>query len=49
MEWLKEGDSNSKFFHGRAIARKRKNKISKLKKEDGGWDFDRKNTEGNGK
>jgi hypothetical protein len=35
IEWLKEGDRNTKFFHRKAIWRARKNKIAKLKDEDG--------------
>lgn len=33
--WLMEGDSNTKFFHTYATARKKCNKISKLINEDG--------------
>lgn len=35
IEWLKEGDRNTKFFHHRAVWRARKNKISKLRDENG--------------
>lgn len=33
--WLAEGDRNTRFFHLRARRRKRRNKISKLKKDNG--------------
>jgi hypothetical protein len=35
VEWLREGDRNTSFFHARASARKRTNKISALVREDG--------------
>jgi hypothetical protein len=35
IEWLKEGDRNTKFFHHRAVWRARKNKIAKLRDEAG--------------
>lgn len=42
--WLTEGDSNTRFFHAAASARRRSNKISKLKDEtvelfDSPWDL----------
>jgi hypothetical protein len=35
IEWLKEGDRNTKFFHRKAVWRARKNKIKFLKDQDG--------------
>ncbi|KAL0300467.1 UNVERIFIED_CONTAM: hypothetical protein Sangu_3119300 [Sesamum angustifolium] len=35
MEWLRESDRNTKFFHARASSRCKKNEISRLKGEDG--------------
>ncbi|KAH9769616.1 reverse transcriptase domain-containing protein [Citrus sinensis] len=36
-DWLREEDRNTKFFHAKASARKRKNKIMGLEDEDGVW------------
>jgi hypothetical protein len=35
VKWLREGDRNTSFFHARATARKRANKIKSLKRDDG--------------
>jgi hypothetical protein len=35
INWLKEGDRNTKFFHGKATWRAKKNNIDRLHKEDG--------------
>jgi hypothetical protein len=35
VDWLREGDRNTAFFHARATARRRTNKITVLVKDDG--------------
>ncbi|KAM6568954.1 hypothetical protein CsatB_016939 [Cannabis sativa] len=35
--WLQEGDSNSKYFHATATARRRRNSIQKLQNSAGTW------------
>ena len=35
IDWLKEGDRNTAFFHAKASARKRTNKIKALTRDDG--------------
>lgn len=35
--WLRDGDTNSKFFHASATARKKRNKICRLKDDNGAW------------
>ena len=37
IQWIRSGDKNTKFFHSRALARKRKNKISRLQDDTGAW------------
>ena len=37
VDWLKEGDMNTKFFHLRSVWRSCKNKIKRLRKVDGNW------------
>ncbi|XP_058757744.1 uncharacterized protein LOC131630999 [Vicia villosa] len=35
--WLRDGDRNTKFFHGKADQRRKTNAIKKLKDKDGNW------------
>ncbi|KAM0822709.1 hypothetical protein ACQ4PT_071337 [Festuca glaucescens] len=35
VEWLREGDHNTAFFHAKASARRKTNRISTLVREDG--------------
>ncbi|XP_058756323.1 uncharacterized protein LOC131629558 [Vicia villosa] len=35
--WLADGDRNTKYYHMKTLARRRKNKIVMLKDEDGTW------------
>jgi hypothetical protein len=44
--WLREGDQNTKYFHRRASWRRKKNRICKLKREDGTWTMDTHEMEG---
>lgn len=37
VNWLKEGDANTTFFHRTTLQRRRENKLLKLKAEDGLW------------
>jgi hypothetical protein len=45
VQWLKVGDKNTKIIHLRASQRKKKNKILRLKKEDGSLTEDVKELE----
>ena len=40
IQWLQSGDQNTKFFHGTATQRKRKNFIEGLKDDEGVWHED---------
>ncbi|KAH9685475.1 reverse transcriptase domain-containing protein [Citrus sinensis] len=39
-DWLLEGDRNTKFFHAKATARKRKNRIEGVLDENGSWSIE---------
>lgn len=43
--WLKEGDKNTKFFHGKANQRRKVNEIANLKDDHGAWWNDYENVE----
>ncbi|KAM1621462.1 hypothetical protein ACFXTN_018310 [Malus domestica] len=37
VQWLKEGDANTKFFHQSTLQRRRRNKVVSLKDNNGNW------------
>ena len=37
LHWLKEGDQNTRYFHGKASQRCRKNCIKRLRNQNGEW------------
>ena len=37
IQWLREGDKNTKFFHASVQGRRRRNRLNKLQREDGTW------------
>ncbi|KAF7844787.1 ribonuclease H [Senna tora] len=39
-QWIKDGDQNTKYYHTKAINRRRRNKILMLKNENGVWTED---------
>jgi hypothetical protein len=41
IAWLKEGDKNTNFLHMKAVGRAKKNKIKRLRGEDGSVVMDR--------
>ena len=45
IKWVKEGDKNTKFFHRSKIQYRQKNKICRIKKEDGDYAEDQKEIE----
>lgn len=40
VKWYKAGEKNTKFFYLSTICRRRRNKISMLKNDDGDWVLD---------
>lgn len=42
VNWSSFGDSNSRFFHATAVARKRRNSIRAILMENGSWETDEK-------
>ncbi|XLR37822.1 hypothetical protein S83_022482 [Arachis hypogaea] len=43
--WIVEGDRNTKYYHTRTIIRRRKNRVLKLRREDGTWEEDQEELE----
>ncbi|KAJ8751119.1 hypothetical protein K2173_016300 [Erythroxylum novogranatense] len=39
-EWLADGDRNTKYYHSRTMARRRRNKINGVKLQDNSWCYD---------
>ncbi|XP_068336635.1 uncharacterized protein [Pyrus communis] len=37
VKWLREGDANTQFFHSSTLQRRKRNKIVKLRAENGNW------------
>ena len=37
VKWLEQGDRNTTFFHAMCRERRRRNRIGRMKKEDGSW------------
>ena len=37
VQWLNEGDANTRFFHQSTLQRRRRNKVIALKNDDGQW------------
>ncbi|CAN6555765.1 unnamed protein product [Malus baccata var. baccata] len=37
VQWLKEGDANTKFFHQSTLHRRRRNKVASVKNSQGNW------------
>ncbi|KAK5777463.1 hypothetical protein PVK06_045430 [Gossypium arboreum] len=42
VQWLKEGDGNTKYFYAKATGRLKKNSIKRIKDEIGNWVTDSK-------
>ncbi|CAN1744115.1 LINE-1 retrotransposable element ORF2 protein, partial [Linum perenne] len=40
LQWIRDGDRNTKFFHLSTLKRRKFNAIKGLKREDGSWCFD---------